>query len=109
MGFFEKIGRFVGTTSALQSGVEDALASAYSATARNARCLRHLAELAPQPASAHALTELAESEEAVSRRFAEALHAGARKLPPIDAHVELEPSNHWGRLVQILEAQRKLV
>ncbi len=110
MGVFETIARFVGSPAALRREVGDALARCYSATVQNSRRLRQLAERAPQAASAESLSELAASEEALSERLRAALKAAGTSAPAAQGGPESAvASNHWGRLVQALEAQRKLV
>ncbi len=110
MGVLETIAKFVGSPAARQRQVGDAVARCYAATVQNSRRLHQLAERAPNTASAAGLSELAASEEAVSARLLEALKAAARSAPAIEEAPESATApSHWGRLVQALEAQRRLV
>ena len=108
MGVFEKIAKFVGSPAALRAEVADALRQTYIASALNEARFQKLAQLAPQEASAAALTGLAASEAAHCQKLLDAIEA-AGALPPQVPAIEEVSTNHWGRLVEALENNRQLV
>jgi hypothetical protein len=107
MGVLEKLSRLVGSSTAVMQDITQALGESYVGCSGRARQLRRHAEIAPQEYSAEALKELATAEEAQAERLREALRVAGEAVPAVRA--EPPPAgalNHWGRLVQDLEAHR---
>jgi len=107
MGMLDKISRIViGSERATARDAVTVLTDTYTAAMQRSRDLAQHAELAPQPASADALRELAAAEEAQAARLREALRtAGVDTRATPEAPVS-GGSNHWARLVADLEAHR---
>ncbi len=105
MSMLERFARFVGDTT---PEATQALHICYLDAVSRARLLRRHAEMAPQLYSQEALRRLASAEEAQAERLCQALlAAGAAASSSVAG--EPPPSvslNHWGRLVQDLEAHR---
>jgi hypothetical protein len=87
-----------------------ALVQSYMECVTRAAQLERHAHMAPQHCSVQALERLAEAEAEQCARLRDAIEIAGAPPPPVTA----EPSprgalNHWGRLVQDLEAHRRSV
>jgi hypothetical protein len=111
MGVLDTLSRWViRGTAAVQRDATAALARSYSDCAQRARQLHRHSEMAPHTYSAEALAELASAEESLAQRWREGLEAVGAPLPTIGAEPPQRGAlNHWGRLVQDLEAHRAAV
>jgi hypothetical protein len=108
MSMLDKISRLVaGGERAMRHEAAEVLQALYAGCVGRAGQLERHAELAPQPASAGGLRELAHAEERQAERLAEALRAAGER-PPSSAPTPPSAGalNHWARLVQDLEAHR---
>src|SRR5689334_15512977 len=108
MGVLEKLSRLVvgGEVAAKRDAVE-ALRECYIGCVQRARRFAQLAGVAPQEYSIEALKQLAAAEEAQAGRLLDALRAAGAEVPGVaDGPPAPGALNHWGRLVQSLEAHR---
>lgn len=108
MGVMEKLSRLVvGGVAAASHDAVDALSQCYVEGVKRARQLARHAEMAPQGYSTDALKELAAAEEKQTERLRAALRAAGATVPAVPT-AALPPGalNHWGRLLQDLEAHR---
>ncbi len=111
MGVLEKLSRLVvGTTTAASHAAIEALQQCYVEAVRQARQLARHAEMAPQHYSVQSLTGLARGEERHVETLRQALRAADTAVPDVpDERPPAGALNHWGRLVQDLEAHRAVV
>jgi ferritin-like protein len=109
MGVFDRLSRLITGAPPTHEVVQRLLECYLEAVVRSRLLLEH-AELAPQEHSAERLRELAAGEEQQVQRLAEALRAaGQPPTVPQDVPPSRGTWNHWGRLVQDLEAHRRAV
>jgi hypothetical protein len=106
MGILGRISRLV-TGGAAAYDATEALRHFYVDCVTRARQLARHADMAPQAYSVESLKELAAAEEKQAERLRAALRAAEVLIPsvptePLPGHA----LNHWGRLVQDLEAHR---
>ena len=108
MGVMEKLSRLVaGGTATVVHDVSDRLDQCYVECVRRAAQLAQHAEMAPQPHSAEGLRALASAEEAQVARLRDALRTIGAIVPDVSiAPLPTGALNHWGRLIQDLEAHR---
>ncbi len=81
-----------------------------AALLRRARCMRLHAEQAPNELSRAELARLADEDDAEADRVAAALTAlGSQLITPEKPLPPADACNHWGRLVEDLQAHRSAV
>jgi len=105
MSVLERLSRFVGGGASPEA--TPPLHACYLDAVSRARLLSRHAEMAPQLYSQEALRRLASAEEAQAERLRQTLLTAGAAAPSVSS--EPPPSrsrNHWGRLVQDLEAHR---
>ena len=109
MGVLRKLSRLM-TGAPPSDEVAQRLSESYLEAVGRARQLSEHAELAPHSHITDRLRRVAAEDERHGEQLAEALRAASQPLPtPQDLPPGRGALNHWGRLVQDLEAHRRAV